>query len=347
MLMKRSRRAVVRELGRAAAAGTAPDFRYWDLRGADLSGLSLAGADFTRADLRAADVSRSDLAGAQMLRARLGHARFRASDLSGAQLMGVDAERADFSHADLSHVEFELADLRDANFWRTCLFRVGFRGALWSPRALGSAEGLSPSYPAHFISEAEWGSLRTWQGQQRVMPGGLLVRRTRDEVVEAARVGRRGAMAGWFTYADLSGLDLSGLDLSRMEFPGASFAGTNLSGTDLSGADLNLANLKGANLAGTNFRGAYLLTARCPAEQLLDARGLGPVPAFPDHPDPTSWMNNQSDLDGPAGQEPWGIKWDRLLPKDPEVRNLAVAVLEDWDGTLREAIATAELLHAA
>ena len=347
MFMKRSRRAVVRELGRAAAAGTTPDFRYWDLRGADLSGLSLAWADFTRADLRAADVSRSDLAGAQMLRARLGHARFRASDLSGAQLMGVDAERADFSHADLSHVEFELADLRDANFWRTCLFRVGFRGAVWSERALGSAEGLSPSYMAHFISEARWESLRKWQEEQGAMAGRLLVRRTRDEVVAASHAGRGGMTGDWFTYADLSGLDLSGLDLSRMEFPGASFAGTNLSGTDLSGAVLNLANLKGANLAGTNFQGSFLATARCPAEQLLDARGLGPVPAFPDHPDPTSWMNNQSDLDGPAGQEPWGIKWDRLLPKDPEVRNLAVAVLEDWDGTLREAIATAELLHTA
>lgn len=39
--------------------------------------------------------------------------------------------------------------------------------------------------------------------------------------------------------------------------------------------------------------------------------------------------------------------WDQLLPADPGARNLAITLLADWEGTLQEAIETAELLTAA
>ena len=61
-------------------------------------------------------------------------------------------------------------------------------------------------------------------------------------------------------------------------------------------------------------------------ERLLDVKGLST--SYADH---------------------WGDPgaWRLLLPKDPEVRALTERLLDDWDGTLREAIAAAEVLRAA
>ena len=50
--------------------------------------------------------------------------------------------------------------------------------------------------------------------------------------------------------------------------------------------------------------------------------------------------NNTPTLDPPD-------VWDQLLPADPGARNLAITLLADWEGTLQEAIGTAELLTAA
>ena len=119
---------------------------------------------------------------------------------------------------------------------------------------------------------------------------------------------------------NFQGSDLESLHLMECDLSGANLAGANLRDTQL-----YKANLTGANLTGADLTGAYLTRASFHTEQLLDTYGLNPT--F----DPQYSMT--------AGV------WDDLLPKDPTTRELTIALLQDWDGTLREAITTAEELR--
>ena len=113
------------------------------------------------------------------------------------------------------------------------------------------------------------------------------------------------------TTPNLAGWDLTGLNLDD----------TNLQGANLREANLTDTNIEGANLTNANLRdSAYYPT------QLLPTRGLDPDTG--DHGIPPHI-------------------WDELLPTDPTTRELLEELLQDWDGTLQEAIATAELLHTA
>ena len=121
---------------------------------------------------------------------------------------------------------------------------------------------------------------------------------------------------------DLRDWNLTGADLYNLDLTDADLHLTNVNLTD---ADLHLTDLRGANLTGTNLTRAWLRTSFHSTEQLLDTYGLNPT--F----DPQYSMTS-------------GV-WDDLLPKDPTTRELAIALLQDWDGTLREAITTAEELR--
>ena len=96
-------------------------------------------------------------------------------------------------------------------------------------------------------------------------------------------------------------------------------SGANLAGANLRDTQLYKANLTGTNLTGADLTGSYLTRAS------FHTYGLNPT--F----DPQYSMT--------AGV------WDDLLPTDPTTRELAIALLQDWDGTLREAITTAEELR--
>ena len=80
-----------------------------DLNGADLSGANLHGAYLSRADLRGANLSGADLSGANLSGADLGGA-----NLSGANLGGADLSRADLSGANLRGANLSGADLSGA-----------------------------------------------------------------------------------------------------------------------------------------------------------------------------------------------------------------------------------------
>ena len=69
---------------------TDSDWSWTSLRGADLSGLVLAGQRFREADLAGADLRECDLTGADLDRARLQGARLRGADLRGASTDAVD-----------------------------------------------------------------------------------------------------------------------------------------------------------------------------------------------------------------------------------------------------------------
>ena len=137
--------------------------------------------------------------------------------------------------------------------------------------------------------------------------------------------------------AHLAGTNLAGADLANIDLSGANLTETNLTAANLTGANLSGANLQSASLRDswlrdTNFTNANLDDAvfggsGVTPEQLRSARGLHPA----------TWFM----LDIPEETKA------QLLPQDEDTRRLLYNLLDDWEGTLGEAIATAETLRAA
>ena len=136
-----------------------------------------------------------------------------------------------------------------------------------------------------------------------------VVAKLEDALLESTA---RPSLAGqWLRHAQLNDLNLAGVD----------FSGAQLQDADLSNSDLSGADFTGANLAGARLVGATL-----DPRQLLGARGLSP---------------NHGDHRIPPAH------WDRILPKDPVEKALLFALLDDWGGTLQEAIDAATALRDA
>lgn len=109
------------------------------------------------------------------------------------------------------------------------------------------------------------------------------------------------------------------------DFRGWDLGWADLSGLDLAWARMENTYLYGASLRGANLAGVDLRNATVQADQLLDARGLC-----------WSFPHRISDE-----------MWDEIMPHGSDARGLFEELLGDWDGTLREAVATAETLHRA
>ena len=126
--------------------------------------------------------------------------------------------------------------------------------------------------------------------------------------------------------ANLRQWNLTGVDLTELDLTDDDLTGANLENADLSHSDLRTVPLTDANLTGANLTSTHLAGAQHHPEQLLNTRGLNP--AYTEHGIP---------------QE----VWDQILPTHPTTRELLEELLNDWDGTLQQAISTAELLHTA
>ena len=95
-----------------------------DLKGANLKGANLSGADLKYANLYGANLYDADLSGADLYGANLGCAYLRDADLKGADLKGAYLKGANLRDADLKG-----ADLRSANLWDADLKGADLSGA--------------------------------------------------------------------------------------------------------------------------------------------------------------------------------------------------------------------------
>ncbi|WP_126388206.1 pentapeptide repeat-containing protein [Pseudanabaena sp. ABRG5-3] len=110
------------------------DLRGADLRGADFRGVNLNGLDFRGADLRGANLSELDLKGANFRGANLIGAKFKGTRLIGsefreAKLIGSNLSEANLSEANLSEAELIGANLSRSDLIGTNLREVNLIGA--------------------------------------------------------------------------------------------------------------------------------------------------------------------------------------------------------------------------
>ena len=88
------------------------NLRYADLRGANLSGVNLSGANLRYADLSGANLSGANLRYADLSGANLRRANLRSVNLSGANLRSANLSDADLSDADLRYADLRLCRLK-------------------------------------------------------------------------------------------------------------------------------------------------------------------------------------------------------------------------------------------
>ncbi len=112
---------VLQRIAEAKERGEKVDLRAQDLRGTDLSGVTLkraylSGADLKGAILIGANLHRSNLSGADLRGANLYGADLREANLEGVDLRGATLSVANLRRANLQH-----ADLYGANLDFSCL----------------------------------------------------------------------------------------------------------------------------------------------------------------------------------------------------------------------------------
>ena len=173
-----------------------------------------------------------------------------------------------------------------------------------------------------------------------------MARKTRDDLLrELSRASARDAvpcLAGW----DLRGADLSGLNLHGVNLESSILRCTNLAGTDLSNANITSSDLIKAHLTGADLRGADLTDSSLGCADLTGADLTGANLACAALRHATLYPGQLLDTQGLPHSLSDDV-WDHVLPEDPAARELLGELLRDWDGTLGEAIATAESLRTA
>ncbi len=97
-----------------------------NLAGARLAGADLHGTDFQRANLSGADlthasVDRARFSGADLSRAKLAQLNAYRANMAGAILVGVDMTKAEMARANLASTDLSRANLRKAELQRTNL----------------------------------------------------------------------------------------------------------------------------------------------------------------------------------------------------------------------------------
>jgi uncharacterized protein YjbI with pentapeptide repeats len=204
------------------------DLSKMSLIGADLSGFNLSGANLSEADLRSAFLDRTNLNGANLSNARLERARLRGVVLSNALLY----------RASLVHTSLRIANLSNANLELAQLEGVDLRGAN--------------------LTDVNLHQARIGRGDFR---GAQL---TRAILTEAN-----------LRCADLRHAYMGGANLRQCKLDGADMSNTNLAGADLSGASMQRVhgdgcNLSGANLATADLRSANFSAANFSSIQLQD-----------------------------------------------------------------------------
>jgi len=96
-------------------------FTCWDLRGAPLTGINFAGADFKEVrlyftDLNSANLELCDFRGADFSRANLSDANLAGANFEGCFMIRINLNRANLSNAQLSRAVLAGGSLVEANF---------------------------------------------------------------------------------------------------------------------------------------------------------------------------------------------------------------------------------------
>jgi uncharacterized protein YjbI with pentapeptide repeats len=188
-----------------------------DLNEADLSGVSIPGAD-----LRGGLMFRTNLRGADLSKAKLGDANVVEADLTDAKLIDADLVGCICIKSNLLSADLQRADLRGACLHEICLTGANLSNARFDSESdLWKAEIIQAKLIDTQLAGAKMGSVDF-------------------RISDLTRVNLSGADLGEASFirtnlseANLSGADLSGATLIRTTVEGTSFAGARVYGASV------------------------------------------------------------------------------------------------------------------
>ena len=256
---------------------TAPDLRWVDLSGADLSQVT-----FTLADLTSADLSGATLDAAVFVQATMTSARLVGAT---AHTVPVSFSEAHLEHADLSDAVFDVlgtqftevhldgATLTGARLCEAQIATSGFPGAHLEGVDFTGAQVADCDFTGAHMSHAILlngqvhtcdlsGADLTGAQLSNSPPGGSFLMQTMTLTADTN-----------FTAASAQHMDFTGQDLRRIRFTHCDLTGSKLDRTQLDGADMSWAVLDectitgnvamhGVNLANSSLTGADLSGAQ-------------------------------------------------------------------------------------
>ncbi len=227
-----------------------------DLRGAQLRGIDLCGAELHSADLSGAQLREAQLRRAVLHKARLAEADLRWANLDAASLRETYLRQADLSgahlqEADMRGVCLREADLCGANLTGANLTMADLRAARLREAHLSDAQLHVARLRHADLSKADLreANFHGAQLRQTCLRGANL----QEANFRWASVVMSDLYEADMTQADLRWANLSVSDLRRACLSEADFRGANLRGANLSDA-----NLMNARLVETNFEEANL-----------------------------------------------------------------------------------------
>jgi uncharacterized protein YjbI with pentapeptide repeats len=230
-----------------------------ELTGADLTKVSLKGANLSGADLQKAKLSGAHLSGADLSKANLRDADLSGADLSGAYLFDTDLSGANLKEADLKDAILNKANLKDADLSGADLKLAGLSRADLSKSNLEGANLNKTKLRADLQGANLWRA-------------NLVDADLRRANLRQANLGQADLLRANLAGADLSGADLSGANLKEADLREAYLVDAVLTKADLRNVSLTRANLSGADLRGDMFE--PLPHALPPVNGIATARGL-------------------------------------------------------------------------
>lgn len=224
------------------------------LKGQDLSGARLAGADLSGLDLSGALLKGADLSGARLEKTLLRDAQLSGADLTGAKLAGADLTGADLTGALLAGAALAGAVLKGADLSEARAPKADLSGVQGEKATLARADLEGANLGKALLPEANLSGARL-KGAKAA--GAVL-----------AKAALEGAKAEG---ADFREADLSGAAASGAEFRGAVFVKASAPQSIWEGSLLDGADFTGARLLRANFSGASLKQAKLVAVDAKNA----------------------------------------------------------------------------
>jgi uncharacterized protein YjbI with pentapeptide repeats len=231
-------------------AGTLVDaLRTQNFQQANLSRLDLRGADLSGVTLNEANLGYATLDGVSLSEARLRGAYLDRASLVQANMRGCDASRASFKNADLQQANLRGAQLSSADLRRACLAQAALNEADLTDVDLHEANLVEASLASAQLARA---------------------------TITNADLQRAVLVNAHLRKAILRGSDLREANLNLAILDNADLRGVNLQGATLLGADLRGADLREAILFQTELRGAtYNRATRWP--EGFESLGIGMI----------------------------------------------------------------------
>ena len=217
-----------------------------DLRGADLSGATLENIMFHNAKLDGANLTGATIRGCMFEDASVKEANFSGARITESDMNKLSsADKAQFNDSVLTNVWLSGSKFREANFANakfegaeTHLNGVSFEKANLTGASFGEGVELTIPTQAHHARDFSYINFKGANLQKvKFSPNGTIAVLAYNN----------------FEGANLTGANLQEADLRYCKFNGAIMTDTDLSMADLRDSELSVATLKGAYIDGATF----------------------------------------------------------------------------------------------